>query len=159
MRKVLVFTDTRAEYGILKTTLLKIKESSKLELFIVVAGTHLLKEYGYTASEIIEDGFDIKEKIEIPLIPESPTRIPLEMGNLMIQLSQTFDRLKPDILVLFGDRYEMLSAAATAVGMHIPIAHISGGEITEGAMDEQIRHAITNGTHPFSRSNHICRKY
>lgn len=147
MKKVLVFTDTRAEYGILKNTLNKIKQSKELELCIVVTGTHLLKKYGYTVNEILEDGFEIAERIEPVLEQDESVRISVEMGNLLIQLAKVFTALKPNILLLFGDRYEVLAAAAAAVSMHLPIAHISGGEITEGAMDEQIRHAVTKMAH------------
>lgn len=147
MRRILLVTDTRAEYGILKNTLKKIEESDKLELYIVVTGAHLLKEYGYTIREIEEDGFRIAAKIMTPAEPNENIRIPMEMGNLMMKLSSVMDEIKPDILLVFGDRYEMLAATATAVGMHIPIAHISGGEVTQGAMDEQIRHAITKMAH------------
>lgn len=147
MKKVLVFTDTRAEYGILKNTLNKIKQSKELELCIVVTGTHLLKKYGYTVNEILEDGFEIAERIEPVLEQDESVRISVEMGNLLIQLAKVFTTLKPNILLLFGDRYEVLAAAAAAVSMHLPIAHISGGEITEGAMDEQIRHAVTKMAH------------
>ena len=147
MKKVLVFTDTRAEYGILKNTLNKIKQSKELELCIVVTGTHLLKKYGYTVNEILEDGFEVAGRIEPVLEQDDAVRVAAEMGNLLIQLSKIFAVLKPDILLLFGDRYEVLAAAAAAVSMHVPIAHISGGEITEGAMDEQIRHAVTKMAH------------
>ena len=147
MKKVLVFTDTRAEYGILKNTLNKIKQSKELELCIVVTGTHLLKKYGYTVNEILEDGFEVAGRIEPVLEQDDAVRVAAEMGNLLIQLSKIFAVLKPDILLLFGDRCEVLAAAAAAVSMHVPIAHISGGEITEGAMDEQIRHAVTKMAH------------
>lgn len=147
MRNVLVITDTRAEYGILKNTLKKIEASDKLNLQLVVTGAHLQERYGYTVSEIEDDGFEITEKIFLINVKDDKTRVSMEMGDLMIKLTQVFNRLSPDIVVLFGDRYEMLASACVAVGMHIPIAHISGGEITQGAMDEQIRHAITKMAH------------
>ena len=143
MRKIIVLLDSRAEYGILKNTLEGIQKSEKLELNIVVTGTHLMDQYGYTVKEIIDDGFRIIKEIPVKGHENEKIRIPVEMGNLMISLSDVFLEAQPDILLLFGDRYEMLAAASVAVGMHIPIAHISGGESTEGAMDEQIRHAIT----------------
>lgn len=147
MRKILLVTDTRAEYGILKNTLRKIDASDKLELCMVVTGSHLLEKYGYTIREIEEDGFKVTARIETPAESNENRRIPMEMGSLIMRLTEVFDEVKPDVLLVFGDRYEMLAAAVTAVGMHIPIAHISGGEVTEGAMDEQIRHAITKMAH------------
>lgn len=147
MRKIVVLTDTRAEYGILKNTLKRIENSPKLQLYIIVTGAHLSKKYGYTIKEIEEEGFEILRKIPVKEEENEEIRVPIEMGALMTQLATIFNQVRPDILLLFGDRYEMLSAAATAVGMHIPIAHISGGESTEGAMDEQIRHAITKMAH------------
>lgn len=146
MRKVAVITGTRAEYGLLKNTLKKITESRKLQLQLIVTGSHLSKNFGYTIDEIIKDGFIVEEKLPI-LINSSNDSMPKEMGSLMIQLSQTFIKLKPDILLILGDRYEIFAAAATAMAMNIPIYHISGGEITEGAIDEQIRHAITKMAH------------
>ena len=147
MRKIVFVTDTRAEYGVLKNTLKKINRSDKLELYIIVTGAHLSERYGATVHEIEMDGFSIAERIPTLTDDNDNIRIPIEMGNLMSQLARAFEKIEPDILLLFGDRYEMLAAASTAVGMHIPIAHISGGEITQGAMDEQIRHAITKMAH------------
>lgn len=147
MRKIAVVTGTRAEYGLLKNTMNKIKENSSLKLQLIVTGAHLAEEYGYTVKEIIEDGFEIEEKLPILMRSSSKDSISKEMGLLMIQLSQTFERIKPDILLILGDRYEIFAAASVAMVMNIPIAHISGGEITEGAIDEQIRHAITKMAH------------
>lgn len=146
-RKVMILTGSRAEYGLLKNVLWKIQNSDILKLYIVVTGSHLSEKYGFTVKEIKEDGFKIWKEISIISDSDDAIRIPLEMGKLMISLSQAFNEERPDILLLLGDRYEMLAAAAVAVGLHIPIAHISGGEYTEGAMDEQIRHAITKMAH------------
>lgn len=147
MRRIAVVTGTRAEYGLLKNTLVEIKKSINLKLHLIVTGAHLSEEYGYTVREIEEDGFDIEERIPILLKNSNKDGISKEMGLLMIQLSQTFERLKPDILLILGDRYEIFAAASVAMVMNIPIAHISGGEITEGAIDEQIRHSITKMSH------------
>ncbi|MBU3190619.1 UDP-N-acetylglucosamine 2-epimerase [Clostridium bowmanii] len=147
MRKIAVVTGTRAEYGLLKNTLNKIKENSNLELQLIVTGTHLSDNFGYTINEILEDGFKVDETLPIIMETSSKGTMAKEMGLLMIQLSQAFERLKPDILLVLGDRYELFAAVSTAMTMNIPIAHISGGEITEGAIDGQIRNAITKMAH------------
>lgn len=147
MRKIVVVTGTRAEYGLLKNTLNKIKKNSNLELQLIVTGAHLSENFGYTINEILEDGFKVDEKLPILMGSSGKGSMAKEMGLLMIQLSQAFERLEPDMLLILGDRYEILAAASTAMTMNIPIAHISGGEITEGSIDEQIRHAITKMSH------------
>ena len=146
-RKVMVLTGNRSEYGILKNILWGIQYSKKLELYIVATGAHLSERYGYTIKEMEDDGFNVWKKILLNNVLEEKVRIPEEMGSLMLHLSNAFCEVRPDILLLLGDRYEMLASASVAVGLHIPIAHISGGECTEGAMDEQIRHAITKMSH------------
>ena len=147
MRKITVVTGTRAEYGLLKNTLEKINESNNLQLQLIVTGAHLSKNYGYTIDEILRDGFNVDEKLPILIDKNCKDSMSREMGSLMIQLSQTFMKLKPDLLLILGDRYEIFAAATTAMTMNIPIFHISGGEVTEGAIDEQIRHAITKMAH------------
>lgn len=147
MRRIAVVTGTRAEYGLLKNTLNKIKENKNLRLQLIVTGTHLSEEYGYTVKEIIDDGFEIEDTIPILMKNSNKDCVAKEMGLLMIQISQTFERIKPDVLLILGDRYEIFAVASVAMVMNIPIAHISGGEITEGAIDEQIRHSITKMAH------------
>lgn len=147
MRKIAVVTGTRAEYGLLKNIMKKINEDNDLELQLIVTGTHLSDKYGKTISEIIEDGFKIDYSIPILMDGNDGVNIAKEMGLLMSNLSEVLSKLNPNILLILGDRYEIFAAAATAMAMNIPIAHISGGEVTEGAMDEQIRHAITKMAH------------
>lgn len=147
MRKIAVVTGTRAEYGLIKNILKKIEENNCLQLKLIVTGTHLSGKYGNTINEIIDDGFHIDEKVPIILENYREDRVAIEMGTLMIKLSSIFNKMKPDILLILGDRYEIFASASTAITMNIPIAHISGGEITEGAIDEQIRHAITKMSH------------
>jgi UDP-hydrolysing UDP-N-acetyl-D-glucosamine 2-epimerase len=147
MKKIAVVTGTRAEYGLLYNTIKEIKKHKNLRLYLIVTGNHLSKEHGYTVKEIENDGFEIEESINILFETDSKEYISKSMAFLMSNLSQTFLRITPDILLILGDRYEIFASAATAMAMNIPIAHISGGEITEGAIDEQIRHAITKMAH------------
>ena len=146
-RKICVVTGTRAEYGLLYYLMKEIQADSDLELQVVVTGMHLSTEFGLTYKQIEEDGFSIDEKIEMLLSGDTPTAIVKSMGIGIIGFADALSRLKPDILVLLGDRFEILCAAQTALIMRIPVTHISGGEITEGAIDESIRHAVTKLSH------------
>lgn len=143
LRKIAVVTGTRAEYGLLRNIIKKIDESSILQLQLIVTGAHLSEKYGATVSEILKDGFTICK--EIPILCENNEKNTMveESGKLMIELSTFLSINRPDILLVLGDRYEILAAVTTAMLLGIPVAHISGGEITEGAIDDQIRHAIT----------------
>ena len=157
-KKICVVTGTRAEYGILKPLLRKVKEDNELELQLVVTGMHLSPEFGLTYKQIEEDNFRISEKVEILLSSDTPIGISKSMGLAMISFSEVFDRLKPDLLVLLGDRYEMLSVASSAMVARIPIAHIHGGETTEGAIDEAIRHSVTKMSYLHFTSTEEYRK-
>ncbi|EKQ51120.1 MULTISPECIES: UDP-N-acetylglucosamine 2-epimerase [unclassified Clostridium] len=147
MKKILVVTGTRAEYGLLYWTMKEIQSDNDLKLQLVVTGNHLIKEYGYTIDEIRKDGFNIDEEIDMIINSEKKSSIVKSMGIEMIEMAQCFERLQPDILLILGDRYETFVAATCAMMMNIPIAHMNGGELTEGAVDEQIRHAITKMSH------------
>jgi GDP/UDP-N,N'-diacetylbacillosamine 2-epimerase (hydrolysing) len=158
MRKVAVVTGTRAEYGLLKNIIRKINDDLELELQLIVTGTHLSTEYGYTIEEICKDGFEIKDEIDILLESNNKQGVAKSMGLAMLGIAQSFSRLKPELLLILGDRYEIFASAAVAMAMNIPIAHISGGEITEGAMDDQIRHSITKMAHIHFPGAGIYRK-
>lgn len=147
MRKVCVITATRAEYGLLKPLMKLIKESNQLQLQIIATGAHLSPEFGLTYKNIENDGFEIDEKVEILLSSDTPASIAKTMGMAMMGMADVLPRLKPDLIVILGDRYEMLSIAAAATIFKIPIAHLHGGEITEGAYDDAIRHSITKMSH------------
>lgn len=143
MKKICIVTATRAEYGCLRWLMKDIKECNLLDLQLIVTGTHLSPEYGLTYKQIEEDGFKIDKKVEYLLSSQSSNGIAKSMGLCGISISDAFSELKPDLLVVLGDRYELLPICSTALVMGIPIAHISGGDVTEGAIDNQIRNAIT----------------
>ncbi len=143
MKKVCIITGTRAEYGLLKPVIDKVYHSEELELRLVVTGMHLSGEFGWTYREIEGDGYPIDAKIEMLLSSDTPVGITKSMGVALIGFADYFASHRPDIAVILGDRYEMLAAASAAMTARVPIAHIHGGEKTEGAMDEAIRHSIT----------------
>lgn len=143
MKKICVVTGTRAEYGLLKPVIEKISRDIELDLYLVVTGAHLSPEFGLTYQEIENDGYIISKKIEMLLSADTPGSIVKSMGVEMIGFADAFTEVHPDMVVILGDRYEMLAAASAAMIHRIPIAHIHGGETTEGAIDEAIRHAIT----------------
>ncbi len=159
MKKVIsILTATRAEYGLLKPIMMKLNALEEYDVKIVVTGAHLSPEFGLTYKEIEKDGFKIDEKIEILLSADSTTSISKSMGIAMISFADYFKNLHPDLLVVLGDRYETLAVALVAMNQRIPIAHLYGGETTEGAVDESIRHAITKLSYLHFTSTEIYRK-
>jgi len=146
-RKICVVTGTRAEYGLLYWLMKEIEADPELQLQIVATGMHLSPEFGLTYRQIEADGFTIDAKVEMLLSSDTPVGIAKSMGLGVIGFADALDGLKPDILVLLGDRFEILSAAQAAMVARIPIAHIHGGEATEGLIDEAIRHAVTKMAH------------
>lgn len=142
-RKICVVTGSRAEYGLFYPIILKIKESSDLHLQLITTSSHHSRQHGFTYKEIENDGFVIDEKIDNLSSSETKSSVVNSTGMATILLAGSLEKLQPDIVLLLGDRYETHAAATTALLMNIPIAHIHGGEITEGAVDEQLRHSIT----------------
>lgn len=142
-KKIAVFTGTRAEYGLLYWLLKDIQADEELNLQLLVTGMHLSPEFGETFRQIEKDGFVIDEKIEILLSSDSAVGIAKSMGLGVLGFADALSRLAPDALVILGDRFEALAAAQTAMILRIPVVHLHGGEITEGAYDDAIRHAIT----------------
>ena len=143
MKKICIITGTRAEYGLLKSLIKKINQDEELQLQLIATGMHLSSEFGLTYKEIENDGFNIEEKIEILLSSDTPVGISKSMGLAMISFSETYERLKPDMIVVLGDRYEIFAAVNAAHVARIPVAHLHGGETTEGAVDDAFRHSIT----------------
>lgn len=146
-RKICVLTSTRADYGCLRWVMDGIRRHPDLSLQVLATGTHLSPEFGLTYREIEHDGFAIDRKVEIVLSSDTPTGVSKSMGLGLIGFGEAFEQLRPDLLMLLGDRFEVLSAAAAALIARIPIAHAHGGEKTEGAFDEAMRHSITKMSH------------
>ncbi|MBL1241824.1 MAG: UDP-N-acetylglucosamine 2-epimerase (hydrolyzing) [OCS116 cluster bacterium] len=145
-KKICVVTGTRAEYGLLFWLMKAIEAHPDLELQVIATGMHLSPEFGLTYQEIEKD-FTIDKKIEMLLSSDSTVGIAKSMGLAQISFADAYADLTPDLVVVLGDRYEIFSAASTAMILNIPIAHLHGGETTEGAFDEAIRHSITKMSH------------
>lgn len=146
-RRICVVTGSRAEYGLLYWLMKDIQASPGMELQLVVTGMHLSPEFGLTYRTIEEDGFRIDAKVEMLLSSDTPVGIAKSIGLGTIGFADAFDRLKPDIVVVLGDRFEIFSATQAALVARIPVAHLHGGETTEGAIDEAFRHAISKMSH------------
>lgn len=142
-KKICIFTGARAEYGLLYPLLHEINDDPELDLQLLVTGMHLSNEFGMTSKSIEADGFLINEKVEIILSSDTPTAICKSIGLGLIGYGEALSRLKPDFLVLLGDRFETLAGAISALVSRIPIAHIQGGELTFGSTDDAMRHSIT----------------
>lgn len=147
MRKVCVVTGTRAEYGLLSRLMWLIRADHDLALQIIATNMHLSPEFGLTYKEIEADGFTIDKKVPMPKLADTSNGVVKSMVVELSGIADAYEELRPDLIVILGDRYEMLIAATAALVYKIPIAHIHGGEITEGAFDDAIRHAITKMSH------------
>lgn len=143
MTKIAVLTATRAEYGLLRPIISKLSDCGEFDVRIAVTGAHLSPEFGLTYNEIIDCGMDIDRRIEILLSSDTPVGISKSMGLAIISFAEYFEETKPDALMVLGDRYETLAVCCAAMNMRIPIIHLYGGETTEGAVDEAIRHSVT----------------
>jgi len=157
-RKICIVTGSRAEYGLLYWMMKEIGEDPELELQIIVTGSHLSPEFGLSYKKIEDDGFIINEKLEILLSSDTATGMAKSLGLSVIGFADAIQRLQPDMLVILGDRYEIMAAAQAAMLLRIPISHISGGESTEGVVDEAIRHSITKMSHLHFVAADIYRK-
>ncbi len=142
-RKIAVVTSTRADWGLISPIAQALKERPEVDLSIIATNMHLDAARGMTVDEIVADGFEVTYRVEMTPADDSPLAIAEAMSRCLSGMAAAFAELKPDLIVILGDRYEMLAVASAATVMRIPIAHISGGEITEGAIDDNIRHAIS----------------
>ena len=143
MKKVCVVTATRSEYGLMRWIIDAIHQDEELELQLVVTGAHLSPEQGLTYKFIEEDGYPIAEKVPMLLTGNDETCIAKSMGLCSISMADAYQRLNPDLVIVLGDRYELLPIVGTALVMRIPVAHIAGGDVTEGAIDDEVRNAVT----------------
>ena len=146
-RKICVITGGRAEYGLLERLMRGIQKSDALQLQLIATGMHLLPAFGLTYQEIERDGFAIDRKVESITGIDTPADIAKSMGLAMHGFADALSGLQPDLIVLLGDRYEIFAAAASALVLRIPVAHLHGGELTEGAYDDALRHSITKMSH------------
>jgi UDP-N-acetylglucosamine 2-epimerase (non-hydrolysing)/GDP/UDP-N,N'-diacetylbacillosamine 2-epimerase (hydrolysing) len=146
-RKIAVVTGSRAEYGHLSLLMRYISDDPLLDLKLIVTGSHLSSRFGSTINEIKRDGFHISSKVRIPLYSDREASTAVAMGKAIIGLARAYEHIRPDIIAILGDRFEIHAAASAAVPFRIPVAHIHGGESTEGAIDEQFRHSITKLSH------------
>lgn len=146
-RKICIVTGTRAEYGLLRAVIAGLRQGDGVQLQLVVTGAHLSPEFGLTYREIEADGVPIDAKVEMLVSADTATGVAKSIGLGLIGMADAFERLQPDIVVVLGDRYEVLAAATAALVAGIPLAHLHGGETTEGAFDEAIRHAVTKMSH------------
>lgn len=159
MKRICVVTTSRADYGLLYWTIKGIQNSSKLDLILVAGGLHLVSEIGYSIQNILNDGLNPDETVDLEMSNDSETGIAHSMGLGIEKFTNCFTKFKPDLVLLLGDRFETLSAACAATICHIPVAHCHGGEVTEGAFDESFRHSITKMSqiHFTSSENHKKR--
>jgi UDP-hydrolysing UDP-N-acetyl-D-glucosamine 2-epimerase len=144
---ICVVTGTRADYGLLRPVMQALRDDPRFTLQLVATGAHLSPEFGSTARTIVDDGFVLDDQVEMLLSSDSPVGITTSLGLATIGMAGSLDRLRPDLLLVLGDRYEILAAVQAALVARVPVAHLSGGDITEGAIDDAMRHAITKMSH------------
>ena len=158
MKKIAVVTTSRADYTHLYWPLRELSAHPEVDLRIVVLGSHLSPEFGYTVREIEKDGFPIAARLECLLSSDSDVGMAKTIGVATLSLSDLFGEIRPDLLLLIADRYEMLAPASVALALRIPIAHIEGGEVSEGAIDDAVRNALTKMSHIHFTSTQLARQ-
>src|SRR6516165_8466940 len=157
MKKIAVVTTSRADYTHLYWPLRELSAHPEVDLRIVVLGSHLSPEFGYTVREIEKDGFPIAARVECLLSSDSDVGMAKTIGVATLSLADCLGQLRPDILLLIADRYELLAPASVALALRIPVAHIEGGEISEGAIDDAVRNALTKLSHIHFTSTFAAR--
>ena len=157
-RKIAVVTGSRAEYGLLYWVLRDLQAAPDLELQLIVTGMHLSPEFGMTVRQIEQDGFPIARRVEMLVSSDTPGGIAKSMALGLIGMSDAIEACRPDVMLVLGDRFEILAAAQAALLHNVPLAHIAGGDTTEGAFDESIRHAITKMAHLHLVTNELSAR-
>ena len=157
-RKICFITGSRAEYGLMSRLMKKVQNDNELQLQIIATNMHLSPEFGLTYREIENDGLHIDKKVDMLLSGDSSTATVKSLGIGILGFADAYEDLRPDLIVVLGDRYEILGAVEAALIFRIPVAHISGGDITEGAYDDAIRHSITKMSHLHFPTTKIYRK-
>src|SRR6202795_1957875 len=157
-RKIAAVTSSRADYGHLYWPLRDLADDINVDLKIIALGSHLSPEFGNTVQEIEKDGFRIDSRIECLLSSDTDVGMAKTIGVATLSLADLFGKMRPDLLLLIADRYEMLAPAAVALALRIPIAHIEGGEVSEGAIDDAVRNALTKLSHIHFTSTPASRK-
>ena len=157
-RRIAVITSSRADYSHLYWPLRDLSENENVDLKIIALGSHLSPEFGNTVQEIVDDGFQIDSRIECLLSSDSDVGMAKTIGIATLSLADLFGQMRPDLLLLIADRYEMLAPASVALALRIPIAHIEGGEVSEGAIDDAVRNALTKLSHIHFTSTHAARE-
>jgi len=147
MKKICIVTGGRSDYDLLRVVMVELNECPDIELQIIATGMHLSPEFGLTYQKIKEDGFTVDREIEVLISSDSPVGVAKSMGLGLISFSEAFNQLNPDMILVLGDRFEIFSAVSAALVARIPVAHLHGGELTEGAYDEALRHSITKMSH------------
>src|SRR5580658_4574984 len=156
-RKIAVITTSRADYGHLYWPLRDLSENEKVDLKIIALGSHLSPEFGNTFQEIVNDGFTVDARIECLLSSDSDVGMAKTIGLATLSLADCLGQMRPDLLLLIADRYEMLAPASVALALRIPVAHIEGGEVSEGAIDDAVRNALTKLSHIHFTSTDLAR--
>ncbi len=158
MKKICFISSTRADYGLLRWSMSRVKEASEFQLQLVITGTHLSEKYGNTYTEIEKDGFLDNVKLSLGNIEDSQDSIVKQMALLLVKASETFKKLEPDLVVVLGDRYEIFAGAQAAFFLKIPVLHLHGGERTDGAIDDVLRHCISKLSQYHITSTEVYRQ-
>ena len=158
MKKICLITSSRSDFGLLKNLIIKIKKNKNFHISVIASGSHFSKSFGNTQNEIKKSGIIIKEKIVSNFDSSQLSGVSKIISSSIIKSSQLFKKLKPDLLIVLGDRYEILASVLSAHLSRIPIAHIHGGEVTQGSLDDAFRHSITKMSHIHFVANKVYQK-